>query len=118
MKKVLCVCAKGQNRNYYLANYLRDKGYWTRRGGVEEGANPPITKSDVGWADVIVIVRERLVPLVKDKFDIRDKKLVVINVTDSKRLVPKKYQELSFRELNEKWTYPWLRKAINKHLPL
>lgn len=128
IKKVLVVCAKGLNRSPYLASYLKDKGYKTRFGGVEnfpgeKSKRTPklISQEDVNWADVIIIVRERLTPLFKKKFKNKDKKIIVINVTDLKRFVPRKFAKLkeeNWKEFDKKWTYPQLRKAIKPYLPL
>jgi len=124
--KVLCVCAKGVNRSKYLASYLRRKGYSTKFGGVEgykkgEEAPKPATQKDVDWADIIVIVRKRIVQKVKKKFKTRGKKVIVIDVTDSRRLLPKEFSYLkkaSEKEFDKKWRRPQLRKAIKPYLPL
>lgn len=125
--KVLCVCAKGLNRSPYLASYLRRKGYSTRFGGVEnalgrKSRRPPklIKNEDVKWADVIVIVRRRIYPLFKRKFKTNEN-VILLDVTDSKRHIPKEFvhlKELDFKQFHKKWTYPQLRMAIKKHLPL
>jgi predicted protein tyrosine phosphatase len=126
--KVLCACAKGLNRSPYMARYLKRKGYSTRYGGVENAPGVKsrrkpklIIKEDVEWADIIVIVRKRLVSLFKRKFRPKGKKVIVLDVTDSKRLIPKEFARLRlihFKEFDKKWTYPQLRKAIKPYLPL
>ena len=123
--KVLCVCSKGQNRSKYLANYLRRKGYSTRYGGLEINRDYPlnqkfVTQKDVDWADLIIITRKRLKHLFNKKFR-SDKKIIFLDVTDSKRLIPEKYahlREVSHNEFQKKWTRPQLRKEIKQHLPL
>ena len=125
--KVLCVCAKGLNRSKYLAKYLRNKGYKTRFGGVEnalgrKSRQPPklINQEDVDWADLIIIVRKRIVQIFKRKFKTK-KRIIIINVTDSKNKIPKEFahlKEWDYKEFNKKWTYPYLRKSIKPHLPL
>lgn len=125
MKKILCVCAKGQNRSKYLADYLRRKEYLTRYGGLEinkeESINQRlITQKDIDWADIIILVRKRLKQLFKKKFKCK-KKIILLDVTDSKRLIPQRYaylRELSHTEFQKKWTRPQLRKAINRYMPL
>ena len=112
------------NRSKYLAHYLRRKGYSTTHGGVESyKENPewkwnPLTQKKIDWAEVIIVVRERLVGDLKKKFKLKGKKIIVLDVTDSKRLAPKEFQALSHREFQKKWTYPQLRKAIKGCLPL
>jgi predicted protein tyrosine phosphatase len=122
--RVLCICAVGVNRSKYLAQYLRGKGYSTRYGGVDykwnEGANP-IDQKDVNWAEVIIITRKRLKPALRKKFKIKNKKIIVLDVTDSKRLIPEKFahlRELDHHEFQKKWTRPKLREAIKPYLPL
>jgi len=124
--KILCVCAKGLNRSKYLAEYLKTDGYETRYGGLE-GINPgeespnPINQEDVDWADAIIIVRRRLEPILRGKFNAHHKKVIVLDITDSERLIKENHPELAHltkEELNKKVTYPALRKAIKSHLPL
>lgn len=125
-KKILVICAKGLNRSKYLASYLRNKGYRTRFGGIEgfrnkEQAPNPISQKDVDWANVIIIVRKRLKSKFKKKFQTNRKRIITFNVTDSRRLLPKKYfylKEASEKRFDKEWRKPQLRKAIKKYLPL
>ncbi|MGV8151477.1 MAG: hypothetical protein ACP5OG_00195 [Candidatus Nanoarchaeia archaeon] len=122
--KVLCVCAVGVNRSKYLASYLKRKGYLTRFGGVDykkEGYYNPLKQTDVDWANIIIVVRKRLKPILKKKFNIKNKKLIVLDVSDSKNLIPEEFahlKELNYLEFQKKWTRPQLRKAIKPYLPL
>lgn len=124
---VLVVCAKGLNRSKYLSGYLFDKGYNTRYGGIEsfiqngkDYANY-LTKDDIKWADIIIVVRERLLKILKKRFNLSRKKVISFDITDSKRLISEKYP-MSKRwkkdKMNKKITYPLLRKAIKPYLPL
>ena len=120
-KKVLCVCSQGMNRSRYLAGYLRNKGYNTRYGGASIEAPNPIHQKDIGWADVIRVVRKRLVPIMKERFHVKNKKLIVFNVTDSPLSLffeRKMLKFMDYLDFQKKWTYPQLRKNIEKHLPL
>jgi predicted protein tyrosine phosphatase len=118
------VCAVGVNRSKYLASYLRRKGYSTRYGGVdyrEEGTYNPLKQEDVDWADIIILVRKRLMPALRKKFKSKDKKIIVLDVTDSKERIPEEkshLRNLSHEEFQKKWTYSELRKAIKPYLPL
>ncbi len=118
--KILCICAQGQNRSKYLAQYLRRKGYSTKFGGIEANAINPITQNKIKWADILIIVRKRLIKILKKKFpEVKKKKMIVLDVTDSKRLIPKEFahlKELNHFEFQKKWTRPQLRKAIKPHL--
>ena len=123
--KVLCLCSRGRNRSKYLAKYLGKKGYSTKFAGINTGIywkpTKPITQEDVDWADVIIIARKRLLRRFKRRYKLKGGKLIILDVTDSKRLVPKESKHLRFlrrKDFNKKWTYPQLRKAIKPYLPL
>ena len=47
--KILCVCALGMNRSKYCANWLSEKGFETRFGGVDKNALNPLKEEDVLW---------------------------------------------------------------------
>jgi predicted protein tyrosine phosphatase len=130
--KVLCVCSAGMNRSKYLANYLKRKGYLTRYRGAEpeiypKGIKHPLKQEDIDWSDIIIAVRPRLKDLVKAKFNTREKKIILMDVTDSKEVVARKFPEFKkeypdFEKMEDKvfqkkWTYTQLRKAIKPHLP-
>jgi predicted protein tyrosine phosphatase len=119
--KVLCICAKGMNRSKYLALYLRRKGYSTRFCGVEENAPNELKQKTIDWADVLIVVRKRLNPILRKRYNVKGKKIIKLDVTDSKRLIPEEMKhlgELDFLPFQKKWTRPQLRKAIKPHLPL
>jgi len=122
-KRVLCVCSKGLNRSKYLASYLRNKGYSARFGGVEYGMEKSklINQKDIEWAEIIIVVRKRLERILKNKYKTKGKRIIVIDVTDSKRLIPKEYahlKDLDYEEFQKKWTRPQIRKVLKKYLPL
>jgi predicted protein tyrosine phosphatase len=120
-KKILCVCAKGSNRSKYLAQYLRKKEYSTRYGGIEDCAIKPLKKEYVDWADIIIIVRKRLLKIFKIKFPKTKNKIILLDVTDSRRIAEKIHPELkalNHEQFQKKWTRPLLRKAIKPYLPL
>ena len=123
--KVLCVCSMGLNRSKYLASYLKNKGYSTRYGGIGHGridkiAHNPFKQEDINWADIIIVVRKKHNPLLK-KYKIDSKRVIVLDVTDSRKIIGEKYSEydgLDFETFQKKWTRPQLRKAIKPYLPL
>ena len=125
--KILVICAKGLNRSKYLASYLRRKGYPTKYGGIEPFEEPerkwnPISQKKIDWADIIIIVRKRLHKLLRKKFKAKYKKIIVLDITDSPRLIPKEFsnlkKKLDYKAFQKRWTYPQLRKAIKPYLPL
>lgn len=120
-KRILCICAQGLNRSKYLAKYLRNKGYSTRFGGIKRDSPKSVKKEDIEWADIIIITRKRLRSIFKRKYKNIKKKIIVIDVTDSKRLISKEFsylKKLNYEVFQKKWTRPQLRKAIKKYLPL
>jgi len=124
--KILLVCAMGLNRSKYLAKYLKNKGYSTRFGGVGHGkidlhAHNPFTQEDVDWCDLIITARKKHGPLIKKKFKTKGKKIIQLDVTDSRRMVIPDHPELDnldYETFQRRWTYPKLRKAIRPYLPL
>ena len=112
------------NRSKYLASYLKNKGYKTRYGGIgfgriHENTHNPFNQEDINWADVIIVVRKKHKPLLKKHYKIKNKKVIVLDITDSRRLIGElhpKYKNMEFEEFQRKWTYPQLRKAIKPYL--
>ena len=121
--KVLCICAKGQYRSRYLAGYLRKMGYLTKYGGNDSKRKikKEATKKDIDWADIIIIVRKRLVPIFRKRFNKTSKKIIVLNVITTEKSIPwwiawlRKIDRPLFHRI---WTYPKLRAAIKPYLPL
>ena len=124
--KILVICTMGLNRSKYLASYLKNKGYRTRYGGIGFGridkrAHNPFKQEDIDWADTIIVVRKRHKPLLKKHYEVMGKRIIVLDVTDSRRRIGKKFPELGklgFKTFQKKWTYPRLRKTIKPYLPL
>ena len=77
---ILIVCTQGQNRSKYLAEYLNNKGYTTNYGGVDPEGFNPLTQNQVDWADVIVAVRERIKDKLIDRFDIKGKRVINLEI--------------------------------------
>jgi predicted protein tyrosine phosphatase len=115
----------GLNRSKYLASYLRNKGYKTRSGGIggRLGGEPdkPFNQEDINWADVIIVVRKKHVPLIKKKYKVKNKRIIALDITDSRKIIGQKYPKLNnldYTTFQKKWTRPQLRKAIKSYLPL
>jgi len=123
--KILCVCTMGLNRSKYLAGYLGEKGYETRYGGVgpcrvDPFPANPLKKEDVAWADIIITAREKHKPILIENYDVQNKKIITLDITDSRKAMSEIYPEfknIEHHKFNEKWTYPQLRKAIEEYLP-
>ncbi len=124
--KILTVCTIGLNRSKYLASYLKNKGYKTRFGGIGFGiidkkARNPFSQEDINWADIVIVVRKKHKPLLKKHYKVKGKKIIVLDVIDSRKAIGEKYPKLNnldFDVFQKKWTRPQLRKAIKPYLPL
>lgn len=122
--KVLCICKLGLNRSKYLASYLKNKGYRTKYGGIKYDDNQrknPLKPEYIEWADVIILVRKSIKKILMEKYKPKNKKIIVLDVTDSKRLIPEEFahlRELDYETFQRKWTRPQLRKALKPYLPL
>ncbi len=123
--KVLCVCSMGLNRSKYLASYLRNKGYKTRfegiGGRIRKDPYNPFNQEDIDWADIIIVVRKKHVLMIKKKYKVKNKKVIALEVLDSRKRIGQKYPKLNnldFETFQKRWTRPQLRKAIKSYLPL
>lgn len=125
-KRILCICTMGTNRSKYLAKYLNQKGYKTRFGGVgpckfDPMPKNPLNPKDLAWADLIIVVRKKHISILKEKFKVKNKEIINLEVLDSQKKISKRYPKLKNiprEEFNRKWTYLQLEKAIKKYLPL
>ena len=120
--KVLCVCLEGKNRSGYLARYLGNKGYITSFGGAKEGAKNPVLQKDINNADLIIIARQYIKNMLEERYNIKNKKFIVLEVSDEAKEYGDKAIEI-FNKLGEemfqvKYVRPNLRKQMEKHLPL
>lgn len=124
--KVFCVCTMGLNRSKWVANYLKEKGYETRYGGVgpcrvdPEPANSA-RKEDLEWADIIITARNKHITIIENDFGIKGKKIIALEVSDSRKRAAEtddKFKQISQEEFNKVWTYPKLKEALEEHLPL
>ena len=127
MKRVLCVCALGRNRSKYLAEYLNKKGYETKHEGVSCGKLKKCKKcellhqEDVDWADVVIIVRRILVKPFKKNYAWKGKKIIVLDVTDSRKVAARKdpkWLKMDNETFQKTYVRGRLRNAIKPHLPL
>jgi len=124
--KVLCVCTMGENRSKYLAGYLKEKNYETRYGGIgpcriDPEPSNPLNPSDVEWADIIITARSKHVDSLKKNFNVGNKKIISLGVSDSRKKAAEthpEFKKIERKKFNLIWTYPKLREAIEPHLPL
>jgi predicted protein tyrosine phosphatase len=103
LMKVLCICTMGLNRSKFLAEYLASLGHETRYGGVgpckfDPAPANPAKKEDMNWADIIVTAKPKHAPILRDDFGIVDKKIISLDVTDSRSAMSKIYPE--FKEIS------------------
>ena len=80
-----------------------------------------LKKEDVEWAEIIITARPKHKPSLMEKFNIKNKKIITLDVTDSRKTMSEIYTEfknIEHAEFNKKWTYPQLIKQLEKYLPL
>jgi len=124
--KILCVCTMGTNRSKYLAGYLKRKGYLTRYGGLGHSklnlsAQNPLKNQDISWADIIITARKRHGDILKKKYNLKEKKIIILDVMDFQKKVCEihpEFKNLDGKIFQRKWTYSQLRKSIKPFLPL
>jgi predicted protein tyrosine phosphatase len=116
----------GLNRSKYVSEHLTKLGYETRYGGVEpcnwdpEPANPAKIE-DIDWADLIIVMRKKHIKVLKEKYGVKDKRIINLDVGDSRKKASETHPE--FRNIervkfNKRWTYPKLEEELKKYLPL
>ena len=118
--KILCVCLKGENRSSYLSHYLKRKGHSTDFGGVHDEAKKRITQADVDVAEVIVVAREYLRKILVDKFNVKGKKIITLEVSDHPPELGEeavKVNERSKVEFQNRYVRPKLRSQLKKQMP-
>jgi len=116
-KKVLCVCHFGKNRSKYLANFLKEKGYETKYGGISDEQGNIVKQEDVDWADVIIVVRDVLKQIFLKNFKVKNQKLITLEVIDNPDFL-KNNSEFVWEEYQETHTYPEIKRQIKEFLPL
>lgn len=107
-RRVLCLCSAGMLRSPTAANVLHQEyGYNTRAAGVtEEYALVPVDDVLFAWADEIVCVEKAIQIALADKFNIKDKRVVVLNIPDNfewndpnlRDLIKKQYDDVQIME--------------------
>ena len=73
------------------------------------------------YTNALIVVRKKHKPFLKKDYDIKSKKIIVLDITDSKNRVIETHPEFEKYhgyDFNRRWTYPQLRKAIKPYLPL
>ncbi|AJF62838.1 MAG: hypothetical protein QT11_C0001G0697 [archaeon GW2011_AR20] len=118
--KILCICLEGRNRSRYLAKYLKRKGYSTNFGGVKEGAEKPVLQKDIDNADLIICARNYIKGILEERYNIKNKKFIVLNVSDVAKEYGNEAVKLFEKQGEEmfqvKYVRPNLRKQIKEHL--
>lgn len=107
-KRVLCLCSAGLLRSPTTANVLhREYGFNTRAAGVvDEYALIPVDDVLLYWADEVVCVEKEIHNILANKFDLTDKRVVVLNIPDKfewndidlQNLIIKQYDDIKIME--------------------
>jgi predicted protein tyrosine phosphatase len=119
--RILIVCSQGQNRSRYLAGYLKGKGFDTDYGGVDPEGYNPLTQEQVDQSDIIIAVRAHIKDSLIERFDIKGKKVIALEVLDNPKRFSTEAQEIakkSWHEFQEKYVYSELRRQIGNKMHL
>jgi predicted protein tyrosine phosphatase len=118
--RILCVCLKGENRSSYLSSYLKKKGHDARFGGVHEEAKKRITQEDIDASELIIVVREYLRNMLEEKFNVKNKKIITLEVSDYPPELGEyavRINEKSRNEFQNRFVRPKLRSQLKKIMP-
>ena len=117
--KILVLCAYGQNRSRYLAEYLATKGFETDFDGVKN--DEEAVQAKINWAETIIAVTHDIHERALVDFDFKGKKLFALDVDDRpEKLLPagKVLTGDDWVNFQERYVYPKLIEQANKALKI
>ena len=118
--KILVLCAYGQNRSRYLAEYLATKGFETDFDGVKNEDKETV-QAKIAWADAVIAVTHDIHEKALASFDFTGKKVFALDVDDRPQ---KGFLSLpiltgdEWVEFQAQYVYPKLIEQANKILNL
>jgi len=113
------MCAFGQNRSRFLAEYLATKGFETDYDGVNNENREDVQRK-IDWADIVISVS----PDVHEQtmsFNISGKRIFVLDVDDRPSCVLPQGKPLDgddWVNFQKKYVYPKLIEQVNKALKI
>lgn len=117
---ILIVCNWGKNRSSYLAQYLKQKGYAVKYGGIFKESDNPITQDKVNWSDVLIFVQPQTKEDFEKQFKITEQKIAILDVEDRISVLAPEKENISpeeWTQIQQERVYPELEKQIDKYLP-
>jgi len=117
---ILIICDWGKNRSKYLADYLKQKGYETKFGGVYPQSPNPVTQDTVDWSHVIIFVKPEIEKYFFQHFVTNNQKIITLDVEDRMEILAPDKQNLTaeeWTEIQQKQVYPELERQVEKYLP-
>ncbi|PJA46157.1 hypothetical protein CO174_00760 [Candidatus Uhrbacteria bacterium CG_4_9_14_3_um_filter_50_9] len=113
---IVVICQHGRHLSRYLQEYLESMKIESSALGLNFKNRNTIRK--IQSAQIVICVHEEIKQAVEAEFDLSDKKVICLNVTDFSGTSNKKPMTgESWLEYQESNVYPELRKQIKKHLP-
>ena len=119
--KLLIVCNWGKNRSQYLADYLQQKGYEAKAGGILSGNDNMITQEMVDAAETIIFVQPKIKADFLKLFQTDSQQLLALDVEDRLDIIAPDKKEITdaqWLQLQQQLVYPELEKQMQKYLPL
>ncbi|MBD5089876.1 MAG: protein tyrosine phosphatase [Clostridiales bacterium] len=104
MQKLLFLCSQNRRRSLtaekIFNGYQNCKAY---SAGTESNARVKVTAGMLGWADIIFCMEKKHVRRIKEKYadEIREKKVVCLNIPDVYENMDKELQEILMSSVEE-----------------
>ena len=118
--RILIFCHYGMNRSRYLAEYLVEKGYeGVEFAGVKDPDHRKI-QSAIDRADIIITVSKHVCQILRDQYQLKDRRMIELQVEDQPQVVIPGYPPLQgdeWLEFQRGYVYPALKEQLSRHLP-
>lgn len=113
---ITIVGTHGRNLSVYLKEHLEKKGIKSHAVGVYNRNTATIRR--INNARTIICVNKEVYQVTEDSFDLADKKIICLDVSDSPQVkgTSKHLTGELWREYQENEVYPQLEKQIKKHI--
>lgn len=87
MSNLLFICSKNQWRSPTAELLFKNHAvHQARSAGTSEKARVKVNQKMIDWADVILVMERKHQQILKQRFDLTDKQIVVLDIEDSYQL--------------------------------
>lgn len=104
MKKLLFLCSQNKRRSLTAEKiFNKYQNCKASSAGTESNARVKVTAGMIGWADIIFCMEKKHVRRIKEKYadEIRDKKIVCLNIPDEYENMDEELQEILVSSVEE-----------------